>query len=31
MVISKCNNWNVEYRDGVKSKIGMPSTHSTVI
>ena len=22
---------NVEYRDGIKSKIGMPGTHSTVI
>ena len=28
------SKWNVEYRDGIKSKgdkIGMPCTHSTVI
>ena len=31
---SKLTNYNVEYRDGIKSKgdkIGMPCTHSTVI
>ena len=31
---SKLTNYNVEYRDGIKSrgdKIGMPCTHTTVI
>ena len=33
-VIKNSSNYNVEYRDGIKSKgdkIGMPCTHSTVI